>query len=73
LVLLFLLAFPWESAARLEQDLLVLELSANNMPKQVEVRMLDSHLSSEEPKHRSLCLRLCDKLGKNLLLTLTVF
>uniref|UniRef100_A0A8C9PPF1 Amino acid transporter n=1 Tax=Spermophilus dauricus TaxID=99837 RepID=A0A8C9PPF1_SPEDA len=40
---------------------------------QVEVRMLDSHLSSEEPKHRSLCLRLCDKLGKNLLLTLTVF
>uniref|UniRef100_A0A8C9UP66 Amino acid transporter n=1 Tax=Spermophilus dauricus TaxID=99837 RepID=A0A8C9UP66_SPEDA len=43
------------------------------MPKQVEVRMLDSHLSSEEPKHRSLCLRLCDKLGKNLLLTLTVF
>uniref|UniRef100_A0A8D2DN25 Amino acid transporter n=1 Tax=Sciurus vulgaris TaxID=55149 RepID=A0A8D2DN25_SCIVU len=46
---------------------------ANNMPKQVEVRMLDSHLSSEEPKHRSLGLRLCDKLGKNLLLTLTVF
>ncbi|XP_010962976.2 excitatory amino acid transporter 2 isoform X1 [Camelus bactrianus] len=47
--------------------------SANNMPKQVEVRMHDSHLSSEEPKHRHLGLRLCDKLGKNLLLTLTVF
>uniref|UniRef100_A0A8C8X092 Amino acid transporter n=1 Tax=Panthera leo TaxID=9689 RepID=A0A8C8X092_PANLE len=46
---------------------------ANNMPKQVEVRMHDSHLSSEEPKHRPLGLRLCDKLGKNLLLTLTVF
>ncbi|XP_024899932.1 excitatory amino acid transporter 2 isoform X3 [Pteropus alecto] len=46
---------------------------ANNMPKQVEVRMHDSHLSSEEPKHRHLGLRLCDKLGKNLLLTLTVF
>ncbi|VFV24850.1 excitatory amino acid transporter [Lynx pardinus] len=43
------------------------------MPKQVEVRMHDSHLSSEEPKHRPLGLRLCDKLGKNLLLTLTVF
>ncbi|ELK16037.1 Excitatory amino acid transporter 2 [Pteropus alecto] len=43
------------------------------MPKQVEVRMHDSHLSSEEPKHRHLGLRLCDKLGKNLLLTLTVF
>uniref|UniRef100_A0A2R9AGX2 Amino acid transporter n=1 Tax=Pan paniscus TaxID=9597 RepID=A0A2R9AGX2_PANPA len=46
---------------------------ANNMPKQVEVRMHDSHLGSEEPKHRHLGLRLCDKLGKNLLLTLTVF
>ncbi|EHB03000.1 Excitatory amino acid transporter 2 [Heterocephalus glaber] len=43
------------------------------MPKQVEVRMHDSHLSSEERKHRHLGLRLCDKLGKNLLLTLTVF
>uniref|UniRef100_A0A8C0JZZ9 Amino acid transporter n=1 Tax=Canis lupus dingo TaxID=286419 RepID=A0A8C0JZZ9_CANLU len=41
--------------------------------EQVEVRMHDSHLSSEEPKHRHLGLRLCDKLGKNLLLTLTVF
>uniref|UniRef100_A0A8C6CD80 Amino acid transporter n=1 Tax=Monodon monoceros TaxID=40151 RepID=A0A8C6CD80_MONMO len=46
---------------------------ANNMPKQVEVRMHDSHLSSEELKPRHLGLRLCDKLGKNLLLTLTVF
>nr|KAF6343658.1 solute carrier family 1 member 2 [Pipistrellus kuhlii] len=47
---------------------------ANNMPKQVEVRMPQSHLSSEEPpKHRNLGLRLCSKLGKNLLLTLTVF
>uniref|UniRef100_A0A8C2XZG0 Amino acid transporter n=1 Tax=Capra hircus TaxID=9925 RepID=A0A8C2XZG0_CAPHI len=48
-------------------------VSANNMPKQVEVRMHDSHLSAEEPKPRHLGLRLCDKLGKNLLLTLTVF
>uniref|UniRef100_A0A9L0SNL9 Amino acid transporter n=1 Tax=Equus caballus TaxID=9796 RepID=A0A9L0SNL9_HORSE len=46
---------------------------ANNMPKQVEVRMHDSHLSAEEPRHRHLGLRLCDKLRKNLLLTLTVF
>lgn len=43
------------------------------MPKQVEVRMHDSHLGSEEPKHRNLGLRMCDKLGKNLLLSLTVF
>uniref|UniRef100_A0A8C2RTL7 Amino acid transporter n=1 Tax=Capra hircus TaxID=9925 RepID=A0A8C2RTL7_CAPHI len=49
------------------------QFSANNMPKQVEVRMHDSHLSAEEPKPRHLGLRLCDKLGKNLLLTLTVF
>nr|XP_058161557.1 excitatory amino acid transporter 2 isoform X7 [Dasypus novemcinctus] len=47
-------------------------VSANNMPKQVEVRMHDSHLNSDEPQHRHLGLRLCDKLGKNLLLTLTV-
>uniref|UniRef100_A0A7N5JRY8 Amino acid transporter n=1 Tax=Ailuropoda melanoleuca TaxID=9646 RepID=A0A7N5JRY8_AILME len=46
---------------------------ANNMPKQVEVRMHDGHLSPDEPKRRHLGLRLCDKLGKNLLLTLTVF
>lgn len=43
------------------------------MPKQVEVRMHDSHLSSDEPKHRNLGMRMCDKLGKNLLLSLTVF
>lgn len=35
--------------------------------------MHDSHLSAEEPRHRHLGLRLCDKLRKNLLLTLTVF
>ncbi|XP_068947193.1 excitatory amino acid transporter 2 [Petaurus breviceps papuanus] len=46
---------------------------ANNMPKQVEVRMHESHLSSEEPKRRNLCLRIWDWLGKNLLLSLTVF
>uniref|UniRef100_A0A5F8G756 Amino acid transporter n=1 Tax=Monodelphis domestica TaxID=13616 RepID=A0A5F8G756_MONDO len=49
------------------------EISANNMPKQVEVRMHESHLSSEEPKRRNLCLRIWDNLGKNLLLSLTVF
>uniref|UniRef100_K7E249 Amino acid transporter n=1 Tax=Monodelphis domestica TaxID=13616 RepID=K7E249_MONDO len=43
------------------------------MPKQVEVRMHESHLSSEEPKRRNLCLRIWDNLGKNLLLSLTVF
>ncbi|XP_038620689.1 excitatory amino acid transporter 2 isoform X2 [Tachyglossus aculeatus] len=46
---------------------------ANNMPKQVEVRMLESHLISEEPKHKNLCLRFCDTLRRNLLLSLTVF
>ncbi|XP_038620688.1 excitatory amino acid transporter 2 isoform X1 [Tachyglossus aculeatus] len=49
------------------------EISANNMPKQVEVRMLESHLISEEPKHKNLCLRFCDTLRRNLLLSLTVF
>ncbi|XP_028915299.1 excitatory amino acid transporter 2 isoform X2 [Ornithorhynchus anatinus] len=46
---------------------------ANNMPKQVEVRMLESHLISEEPKRKNLCLRFCDTLRRNLLLSLTVF
>ncbi|XP_068116622.1 excitatory amino acid transporter 2 isoform X2 [Hyperolius riggenbachi] len=47
--------------------------SANNTPKQVEVRMHDSQLTSEDVRPRSPCLRLCDKLRGNLLLTLTVF
>ncbi|XP_040184019.1 excitatory amino acid transporter 2 isoform X2 [Rana temporaria] len=47
--------------------------SANNTPKQVEVRMHDSQLTSDEVRPRSPCLRLCDKLMGNLLLTLTVF
>ncbi|XP_073460301.1 excitatory amino acid transporter 2 [Aquarana catesbeiana] len=47
--------------------------SANNTPKQVEVRMHDSQLTSDEVHPRSPCLRMCDKLWSNLLLTLTVF
>uniref|UniRef100_A0A8C5MPK5 Amino acid transporter n=1 Tax=Leptobrachium leishanense TaxID=445787 RepID=A0A8C5MPK5_9ANUR len=46
--------------------------SANNTPKQVEVRMHESHIISEESRPRSPCLRCCDKLRGNLLLTLTV-
>uniref|UniRef100_A0A8C5MP27 Amino acid transporter n=1 Tax=Leptobrachium leishanense TaxID=445787 RepID=A0A8C5MP27_9ANUR len=45
---------------------------ANNTPKQVEVRMHESHIISEESRPRSPCLRCCDKLRGNLLLTLTV-
>ncbi|KAL8169701.1 UNVERIFIED_CONTAM: Excitatory amino acid transporter 2 [Gekko kuhli] len=46
---------------------------ANNMPKQVEVRMHESHLSPVEPRRKHLCMRLCYSLRKNLLLSLTVF
>ncbi|XP_043938585.1 excitatory amino acid transporter 2 isoform X1 [Protopterus annectens] len=46
--------------------------SANNMPKQVEVRMHDSQLNIEETPPKPLRNRLCGKLMKNLLLTLTV-
>ncbi|KAG9472525.1 hypothetical protein GDO78_019074, partial [Eleutherodactylus coqui] len=46
---------------------------ANNTPKQVEVRMHESQLTSDEVHPRSPCLRMCDKLRGNLLLTLTVF
>ncbi|OCT81997.1 hypothetical protein XELAEV_18024505mg [Xenopus laevis] len=47
--------------------------SANNTPKQVEVRMHESHLVTEETRPRSPCLRICDKIRGNLLLSLTVF
>ncbi|XP_033005707.1 excitatory amino acid transporter 2 isoform X2 [Lacerta agilis] len=46
---------------------------ANNMPKQVEVRMHESHLSPVEAKKKNLCVRFCLSLRKNLLLSLTVF
>ncbi|XP_029438597.1 excitatory amino acid transporter 2 isoform X1 [Rhinatrema bivittatum] len=46
---------------------------ANNMPKQVEVRMHESHLTSTETRPRSCFLRIWDKIRGNLLLSLTVF
>jgi len=53
---------------------LVLSLchSANSMPKQVEVRMHESHLEPIEARPQSKCAKICSKLSKNLLLTLTV-
>ncbi|XP_008310739.1 excitatory amino acid transporter 2 isoform X2 [Cynoglossus semilaevis] len=42
------------------------------MPKQVEVRMHESHLESSETRPRSRCAALWAKMCKNLLLTLTV-
>ncbi|CAL9697269.1 unnamed protein product [Knipowitschia caucasica] len=42
------------------------------MPKQVEVRMHESHLEPIEARPQSKCGLICSKLGKNLLLTLTV-
>nr|XP_020470859.1 excitatory amino acid transporter 2 isoform X2 [Monopterus albus] len=42
------------------------------MPKQVEVRMHESHLEPIEPRPQSRCAKLCSKMFKNLLLTLTV-
>lgn len=46
--------------------------SANSMPKQVEVRMHESHLEPIEARPQSKCAKICSKLFKNLLLTLTV-
>ncbi|XP_072290978.1 excitatory amino acid transporter 2-like [Eucyclogobius newberryi] len=48
------------------------EMNANSMPKQVEVRMHESHLEPIEARPRSKCAEVCSKLTKNLLLTLTV-
>ncbi|KAG7238125.1 hypothetical protein INR49_030187 [Caranx melampygus] len=48
------------------------EMNANSMPKQVEVRMHESHLEPIEARPQSRCAKICSKLFKNLLLTLTV-
>ncbi|XP_034736090.1 excitatory amino acid transporter 2b isoform X2 [Etheostoma cragini] len=42
------------------------------MPKQVEVRMHESHLEPIEARPQSKCANICSKMFKNLLLTLTV-
>uniref|UniRef100_A0A7N8Y4G6 Amino acid transporter n=1 Tax=Mastacembelus armatus TaxID=205130 RepID=A0A7N8Y4G6_9TELE len=42
------------------------------MPKQVEVRMHESHLEPIEARPQSRCAKICSKMFKNLLLTLTV-
>uniref|UniRef100_A0A8C7XTK7 Amino acid transporter n=1 Tax=Oryzias sinensis TaxID=183150 RepID=A0A8C7XTK7_9TELE len=42
------------------------------MPKQVEVRMHESHLEPIEARPQSKCAKICSKMFKNLLLTLTV-
>ncbi|XP_065694914.1 excitatory amino acid transporter 2 isoform X5 [Patagioenas fasciata] len=46
---------------------------ANNMPKQVEVRMHESNLNPVEHRSRNICVQFCQSLHRNLLLTLTVF
>ncbi|XP_058858073.1 excitatory amino acid transporter 2-like isoform X3 [Acipenser ruthenus] len=46
---------------------------ANTMPKQVEVRMLESHQPPQEPSAQPCCGGIFQKLVKNLLLSLTVF
>ncbi|XP_070787305.1 excitatory amino acid transporter 2 [Pituophis catenifer annectens] len=43
------------------------------MPKQVEVRMHESHMSPVEHQPKNLCVRLWLSLRKNMLLSLTVF
>ncbi|XP_006789626.1 excitatory amino acid transporter 2b [Neolamprologus brichardi] len=48
------------------------EMNANSMPKQVEVRMHESHLEPIEARPQSKCGLICSKMFKNLLLTLTV-
>ncbi|XP_049929701.1 excitatory amino acid transporter 2b isoform X1 [Epinephelus moara] len=48
------------------------EMNANSMPKQVEVRMHESHLEPIEARPQSKCAQVCSKMFKNLLLTLTV-
>lgn len=53
--------------------ILIFYSSANNMPKQVEVRMHESNLNPVEYRSRNICVQFCQSLHRNLLLTLTVF
>ncbi|CAL8359742.1 unnamed protein product [Lota lota] len=48
------------------------QMNANNMPKQVEVRMHESQLEPVEARPQNKCAKICAALSKNLLLTLTV-
>lgn len=46
--------------------------SAKTMQKQVEVRMHESHLEPPMVEPEPACFGICDKLRKNLLLTITI-
>lgn len=46
--------------------------SANKMQKQVEVKMDGSHLEPVVETPESMCSSLCDKIMKNMVLTLTI-
>lgn len=46
--------------------------SANKMQKQVEVKMHENHLEPMVDTPESACGGLCDKIMKNMVLTLTI-
>ncbi|KAJ8271526.1 hypothetical protein COCON_G00103850 [Conger conger] len=46
--------------------------NANTMPKQVEVRMHESHLEPVDLPAEPMCCGICQKLHQNMLLTLTI-
>ncbi|XP_034071757.1 excitatory amino acid transporter 2b isoform X2 [Gymnodraco acuticeps] len=48
------------------------EMTTNSMPKQVEVRMHESHLEPIEARPQSKCAKICSSMCTNLLLTLTI-
>ncbi|XP_068458344.1 excitatory amino acid transporter 2-like isoform X4 [Clinocottus analis] len=60
------------STTDIQGELTCCKAGANNMPKQVEVRMHESHLEPIEARPQSKCAQICSKMCKNLLLTLTV-
>ncbi|KAL3061797.1 hypothetical protein OYC64_009851 [Pagothenia borchgrevinki] len=47
-------------------------MTTNSMPKQVEVRMHESHLEPIEARPQSKCAKICSSMCTNLLLTLTI-
>ena len=49
-----------------------LSFSANKMQKQVEVRMGESHMEPIVETPDSICGSMCDKIMKNMVLTLTI-
>uniref|UniRef100_A0A3P9JYC9 Amino acid transporter n=1 Tax=Oryzias latipes TaxID=8090 RepID=A0A3P9JYC9_ORYLA len=63
---------PYVKDALLSSGCISTEVLANKMHKQVEVRMGESHLEPSVDSPENPCASFCDKIMKNMVLTLTI-